>query len=81
MRFAMIIISALACYFLCGLDQQKKSNITVDKQRWPKTADKRRYLKYSLGISMSRPLEHQVGTNSVDHCTKFKITSSLVGVP
>ena len=37
MRFVMIIISALASYFLCDLDQQKKSKIaavedTVDKQ-------------------------------------------------
>ena len=37
MRFAMIIISALACYFLCDLDQQKKFKIaamedTEDKQ-------------------------------------------------
>ena len=40
LHFAMII-SALACYFLCGLNQQKKSKIaavedTVDKQQWPK---------------------------------------------
>ena len=38
MRFAMIIISTLACYFLCNLDQQKKFKIaatedTEDKQR------------------------------------------------
>ena len=36
MRFTMIISRALACYFLCGLDQQKKFKIdaveTVDKQ-------------------------------------------------
>ena len=49
MRFAMII-SALACYFLCDLDQQKKFKIaamedTEDKQRWPKIADKRQHLK------------------------------------
>ena len=46
MCFAMIIISALACYFLCDLDQQKKFKIaamedTEDKQRRPKMADKR----------------------------------------
>ena len=50
MRFAMITITALACYFLCNLDQQMKFKIaamedTEDKQRWPKIADKRRYLK------------------------------------
>ena len=58
MHFAMMI-SALAYYFLCSLNQQKKSKIaavedTVDTQRWPKTADQQQYLKFSLGMSTSR---------------------------
>ena len=43
MRFTMIIINALACYFLCDLDQQKKFKIAArrtlktnsNKKKWP----------------------------------------------